>query len=83
MSVAHQQLQLLQAVDDRRQAMFDDGTNGDMTPGDNVYSVSAPITAADGSYNLTATIRDAQARSATAVIQLGVGDSIFGHGFED
>lgn len=65
------------------QAMFDDGTNGDMTPGDNVYSVSAPITAADGSYNLTATIRDAQARSATAVIQLGVGDGIFGHGFED
>lgn len=47
------------------QTFFDDGTNGDVTPADNVFSYSAAIPAgtAGGVYNVTAVASDAQARS--------------------
>lgn len=56
------------------QALFDNGTNGDVTPADNIFSFSftVPGATAGGSYNLPALITDAQKRSATTAIPLGV-----------
>lgn len=50
------------------QTFFDNGTNGDVTPGDNVFSFSATIPAgtSGGVYNVTAVASDAQARTANA-----------------
>jgi endonuclease G len=47
------------------QAFFDDGTNGDATANDNVFSYRATIPAgtAGGTYNVTAIASDAQART--------------------
>ncbi|MFN6962534.1 MAG: DNA/RNA non-specific endonuclease [Pyrinomonadaceae bacterium] len=47
------------------QTFFDDGTNGDVTPGDNVYSFRATIpgTFTGGTRVVTAVASDAQARS--------------------
>jgi len=47
------------------QTFFDDGTNGDVTPGDNVFSYLATIPAqtASGNYAVTAIASDAQART--------------------
>lgn len=53
------------------QAFFDNGTNGDVTPGDNVFSFQATIPAGMGGaqVNVSAVASDAQARTAnTAVI---------------
>jgi endonuclease G len=54
------------------QAFFDDGTNGDVTAGDNVFSYRAtvPVNTASGSKLLAVTVTDAQARSATTSIGL-------------
>lgn len=48
------------------QTFFDNGTNGDVMPGDNVFSFSATIPAgtSGGVYNVTAVASDAQARTA-------------------
>lgn len=48
------------------QNFFDDGTNGDETAGDNVFSIFAPIpaNATGGVKNVTAVASDAQARTA-------------------
>ena len=56
------------------QAFFDDGTNGDVTPGDNTVSYLATVAAgtAAGSKSLPATITDAQARTGSASIALSV-----------
>jgi DNA/RNA endonuclease G (NUC1) len=56
------------------QQFFDNGTNGDVTAGDNVFSFSfaAPAGTAGGSYLLPAVISDAQARSALAGIPLAI-----------
>lgn len=56
------------------QAFFDNGTNGDVTPGDNVFSflVTVPLNATNGDRSFTSTITDAQARSANAAIALNV-----------
>jgi len=53
-------------------ALFDDGTNGDVTAGDGIYSLSytLPAAAAVGVYPLTFTTSDAQARSTTAFASL-------------
>ena len=50
------------------QTFFDNGTNGDVTPGDNVFSFFATIPAgtSGGVYNVTAVASDAQARTANA-----------------
>ena len=54
------------------QMLFDNGTNGDTTPGDNVFSylVTVPANQTNGSRSFLSTITDAQARSATTSIAL-------------
>jgi endonuclease G len=56
------------------QNFFDDGTNGDATAGDNIYSFNATVTAgtAPGSKSLVVSITDAQSRTASATISLTV-----------
>ncbi|CAN5311227.1 hypothetical protein BH10ACI3_BH10ACI3_29170 [soil metagenome] len=47
------------------QTFFDDGTNGDATPGDNVFTFLAvvPLGTTAGNHSVTATAADAQART--------------------
>lgn len=54
------------------QQFFDDGTNGDVTAGDNVFSYLATVAAniPGGSTSITATASDAQARTAAITINL-------------
>ena len=54
------------------QQLFDNGTNGDVTPGDNIFSYLATVPAGttNGSRSFLSTITDAQARSATTNIAL-------------
>lgn len=53
------------------QAFVDDGTNGDVTAGDNIFSYTAtPATA--GAFSLPVKVTDSQTRSATASIALTV-----------
>jgi endonuclease G len=56
------------------QQFFDDGTNGDVTPGDNVFSYSATIPAgtSGGQTSVSATASDAQARSVNVTINLTI-----------
>ena len=56
------------------QQFFDDGTNGDVTAGDNTFSYNATVaaTTAPGSQALPITITDAQSRTNTASISLTV-----------
>jgi predicted extracellular nuclease len=56
------------------QQLFDDGTNGDVTSGDNTFSYQATVAAATtaGAKTLAASISDAQARSGSASIGLTV-----------
>jgi len=55
------------------QTFFDDGSNGDVTPGDNVYSYTATVGAvASGTKTLNATITDAQGGSGAASISFTV-----------
>lgn len=56
------------------QQFFDDGTNGDVTPNDNVYSYLATIPAdlGGGQTSVTATASDAQSRSAGVTINITI-----------
>jgi predicted extracellular nuclease len=56
------------------QTFFDDGSNGDATPGDNIFSYQATVTAATttGNKTLPTTITDAQTRTGNANISLFV-----------
>ncbi len=56
------------------QTFFDDGSNGDATAGDNVFSYLAIVSNATttGNKNIPATIMDAQARTGSASIALSV-----------
>ncbi|MFO0375613.1 MAG: GC-type dockerin domain-anchored protein [bacterium] len=56
------------------QALFDDGTNGDVTAGDNIFSFAAsvPSSTALGSYAVPFTVTDAQARSGNGTTSLTV-----------
>lgn len=56
------------------QTFFDDGTNGDVTIGDNIFSFQAtvPIATSTGSKNLPVQIADAQARTGSSAITLTV-----------
>jgi endonuclease G len=56
------------------QAFFDNGTNGDVTAGDNVYSYLAtvPANASGGVKNVTAVAADAQARSVNLNINITI-----------
>jgi uncharacterized repeat protein (TIGR01451 family) len=59
------------------QPFFDDGTNGDIAAGDNVFSFQAaiPLVTTAGLKNLPVTITDAQARTGNTVIALTVTSS--------
>lgn len=55
------------------QTFFDNGTNGDVTAGDNIFSYSYVIpTLFGGIRNLPAVITDAQARTANTIILLNI-----------
>ena len=56
------------------QTFFDDGTTGDVTPGDNIFSFSytIPGNLSGGARSLAISIADAQARTANAVIFLTI-----------
>ncbi|HEX6279170.1 MAG TPA: DNA/RNA non-specific endonuclease [Pyrinomonadaceae bacterium] len=56
------------------QTFFDDGTNGDVTPADNVYSYLATIPGgtSGGSKNIAATASDAQARTVALNVSITV-----------
>ncbi|MBK8466064.1 MAG: DNA/RNA non-specific endonuclease [Chloracidobacterium sp.] len=56
------------------QSFFDNGTNGDTTAGDNVfsYSMQIPVGTASGSRTLPVNIADAELRTATTSISLTV-----------
>jgi len=56
------------------QQFFDNGTNGDVTAGDNVFSFQATVTAGTtvGGKSIPTTITDAQSRSGNASISLNV-----------
>ncbi|HEU4388649.1 MAG TPA: lamin tail domain-containing protein, partial [Blastocatellia bacterium] len=56
------------------QQFFDNGTNGDVTPGDNVFSFQAtiPLATSAGLKNLPVSITDAQARTGNTTIALNV-----------
>jgi len=56
------------------QAMFDDGTHGDASPGDGIFSFGTSV-ASPGVKSFTVTATDAQARSAGATINLTVNPS--------
>jgi len=56
------------------QAFFDNGTNGDTTAGDNIFSylLTVPANTSGGSFSFASSIADAQARTASATINLTV-----------
>ena len=54
------------------QAFFDDGSHGDATAGDNVYSDLVVVTGAPGFKVLSGTIGDARGRSAAVTIRLAI-----------
>jgi predicted extracellular nuclease len=51
------------------QPLVDDGSNGDVAAGDNIFSYSTMVTAA-GSYTLPVTVTDSQVRMASTTIAL-------------
>src|SRR5205085_1701319 len=55
-------------------ALVDDGTNGDETPGDHVFSRNVMVSAATpaGTKSLPVSVADAQGRTASANISLAV-----------
>ncbi len=57
------------------QALFDDGTNGDVTPNNNTFSYLATVASntASGAKSLTCAITDAQSRPASVTIGFSVG----------
>lgn len=65
------------------QSFYDDGTHGDQTAGDNVFTFTATIPpSAPGPLTFPVTISDAQSRTGNTTIQLSLSDVIFANGFE-
>lgn len=62
------------------QPFYDDGTHGDVTAGDNIFSYSVTISAntVGGIYTVTATASDAQSRTANVSIDITVNAPIAG-----
>ena len=56
------------------QQFFDNGTNGDVTANDNIYSYAAtiPANAIGGFYNITAVVSDAQSRGVNVAFSLNI-----------
>ncbi len=65
---------LLDVGGSQTQAFFDNGTNGDVTAGDNVfsYSVTFPAGTPGGTRNVAAVASDAQARSVSLTLRITV-----------
>jgi hypothetical protein len=59
------------------QQLYDDGTHGDVTAGDSIFSFRAIVSAATsgGAKDLPVSVRDAQGRKAAVTIQVMVGSS--------
>jgi hypothetical protein len=53
-------------------ALTDDGLNGDVTAGDNIFSASYTLAAAAGTYNVPLTVTDAEARSGAGSLTVSV-----------
>ena len=66
------------------QTFYDDGSHGDQTAGDNVFTFTAtvPVSVLPGSKALPVTISDAQSRTGNAMINIAVTDVIFANDFE-
>lgn len=62
------------------QQFYDDGTNGDVTANDNIfsYSYTIPAAAIGGTFGVSATASDAQARTATVSFNINVNAPIVG-----
>jgi hypothetical protein len=59
------------------QPLFDDGTNGDVTAGDNIFSYSYSVPALPGGYKaLTAVVTDDQNRTSNINFSLYTGDCV-------
>ena len=54
------------------QPLFDDGTSGDGTANDNIYSFELPVSVAPGSYGVSVQVTDAQSRIDTDAFNLVV-----------
>jgi predicted extracellular nuclease len=54
------------------QAMFDDGTHGDITAGDLTFSYDTVVNGSPGTRNLPATISDSQGRATEVTIRLAI-----------
>jgi beta-lactamase superfamily II metal-dependent hydrolase len=54
------------------QSFFDNGTNGDVTPGDNIFSFSTTVTGTGGARTLPVVVADAQARATSTNISLTI-----------
>jgi hypothetical protein len=52
--------------------MYNDGTHGDATSGDNTWSLMTPIVAAPGTYSLTATATNVYGATTTRAVALAV-----------
>jgi uncharacterized protein len=52
------------------QPFFDDGTNGDTTPADGVFSYLATVTGSPGTKTITAAVSDAQGRSTVTTFSV-------------
>jgi hypothetical protein len=52
--------------------MYDDGTHGDVTAGDGIWSLSTPIVAAPGTYALTATASNVYSLTSTRNVPVSV-----------
>lgn len=52
------------------QVFFDDGSNGDVFPGDNIFTYQTVVTGTSGVYSLPFTVSDAQFRSSEGTIGL-------------
>jgi DNA/RNA endonuclease G (NUC1) len=67
------------------QTFYDDGTNGDLTLGDNVFSYQTIVAAGttNGTKNLPITVTDLQSRTANISIGLTIGTTGTGHSPEE
>ncbi|HWS72759.1 MAG TPA: lamin tail domain-containing protein, partial [Thermoanaerobaculia bacterium] len=58
------------------QAFFDDGSNGDVTPGDNIFSFFTTATGTGGAKSLPILVADAQMRATSTNISLTITPSL-------
>jgi subtilisin-like proprotein convertase family protein len=66
------QADLSQVGGSATQMFFDNGTNGDAVPNDNIFSFLTVVTGATGVYSLPFTVSDAEARSSNGAIALSI-----------